>query len=93
MRASPMTTGEIAKGRSIRAFRNHLPLNLSRTSTSAQATPKIVFSGIATATMIIVSQKACIASGVVSVSSTLPTPSSNALATIMITGIRRRSAR
>ena len=58
-----MTTGEIAKGRSISAFRNHLPLNLSRTSTRAQATPKIVFSGTATATITSVSQKACMRLG------------------------------
>ena len=49
-----MTTGEIANGRSISALRIALPRNLWRTSTSAQAIPKIVLSGTAITTIRIV---------------------------------------
>ena len=47
-----MTTGEIANGMSISAFRNALPRNLWRTRTIAQAIPNTVLIGTAIATMI-----------------------------------------
>ena len=49
-----MTTGEIANGRSISALMIALPRNLSRTSISAQAIPKIVLIGTAITTIKIV---------------------------------------
>ena len=49
-----MTTGEIANGRSMSPFRIALPRKLWRTSTSAQAIPKTVFSGTAIAAIRIV---------------------------------------
>ena len=42
-----MTTGETANGRSISPLRIALPRKFCRTRTSAQAIPKIVFSGTA----------------------------------------------
>ena len=54
-----MTTGEIAKGRLMIASITALPFHLWRTSSSAQPTPKIVFSGTAIATMSRVSFSAC----------------------------------
>src|SRR5215207_6823026 len=44
---SPMTTGEIANGRSMIALISALPRNSVRTRSSAQPTPKIVLKGIA----------------------------------------------
>ena len=74
-----MTTGEIANGMSMIAFRIPLPRKLWRTITSAQAIPKTVLIGTAMITVRIVSQIACRASGVVIASQALAAPSSNAL--------------
>ena len=60
-------------------FRNALPRNCCRTSTSAQTTPNTVFSGTAMPTVISVSLNAFSASGVVTVSQAFAKPSSNAL--------------
>ncbi len=78
MSARPITTGETAKGRSMAAFSNAFPRKVWRTRTSAQSTPKIVFSGTAIATISSVSQKACWASGVVIDSQNALTPCSKA---------------
>ncbi len=63
--ASPTITGETTNGRSINASSIARPRVLLRTSTSAQPTPKIVFSGTAIAAIRTVSQKALTAAGVV----------------------------
>ncbi len=88
-----MTTGETANGRSMIPFRIALPRNLCRTSTSAQAIPKTVFSGTAIPAIMIVSQNACSASGVVTESIAWAMPSSNALKKIRTTGISRSANR
>ena len=64
-----MTTGEIANGRLMTASITALPFHLWRTSSSAQPTPKIVFSGTAIATISRVSFSACRPSGEVIASS------------------------
>ena len=53
-----MTTGEIAKGTSIAALISDLPRKFWRTRTSAVITPKIVLSGTAIPTQMMVVQKA-----------------------------------
>ena len=58
-----MTTGETARGRSMKAFSSPLPRNRRRTIASAQSTPKTVLSGTAMAVAISVTWKAWTVSG------------------------------
>ena len=88
-----MTTGETAKGRSISELMIALPRKFWRTSISAQRTPKMVFSGTATATHRIVSQKAWSPSGLVIESSGSLMPFSKVLTKIITSGIASSRAR
>ena len=54
-----MTTGETARGRSMKALRSPLPRKRRRTMASAQRMPNTVFSGTAMAAAISVTRNAC----------------------------------
>ena len=72
----PTTTGERARGRSMRALTNERPGTRRRTRMSAAATPKTALRGTAIAVIRIVSHRACSASGLVTASQNVAKPSS-----------------
>ena len=72
--ATPTTTGDTAKGRSMTACSRLLPRNLLRANTNAVGTPKITLRGTTIATTSSDSCKADNAAGVVTDSKNAPTP-------------------
>ena len=88
-----MTTGEIANGMSINAFRNALPRNFWRTRTSAVRTPNTVLIGTAISTVMIVSFRAWRPASLVTASNDSMKPSSKVRMKIMITGMISSAAR
>jgi hypothetical protein len=88
-----MTTGEMAKGRSITASSSRRPQKRWRTSTTAQATPKMVLQGTAMPAMSSVSQKAWRASGAVTACHTGAMPWPKARQMTAPTGTSRIMAR
>ena len=91
--ASPMTTGETRNGRSISASSTVAARPRRRTSTSAQPTPKIVFSGTAIAAISSDSHSALIAAGVVIQSQATVQPCWKVLKNTTPTGSSSRSSR
>src|ERR1019366_5586292 len=89
----PDTTGETAKGKSIRVIRRLLPTNSNLASTHAADTPNTRFSGTAMPAASSVKRMAASASGSLKLAKYVATPFWSAVANTTASGMNRNSPR